>query len=1016
MRPLGLTMTAFGPYAGTQVLDFGELGGRSFFLIHGPTGSGKTTILDAMCFALYGDTSGNQRDGKSMRSDHADAALATEVIFDFAIGSDSYRIQRAPEQDRPKKRGGGMTIMHAEALLWQILPSGEELLESGWSKVTERIECLLGFKSSQFRQVVLLPQGDFRKLLTANSTERQEIMQTLFKTELYRQIEDKLKNKALELKKRFEEVTKEKQWVFQEAAVAKTEELEARLIENDQAVQMLAADMEVSGRQLKQAQQAVTAAKVVETKFAERVQADQALAELVSKAPVVEEKRIELTRAQKAVALIDAEKSLIRLREDVLALEAEAVRQETALKLACQQQTEAEKRLTDEQSKEQEREQASRGVMRLHELDDKVKALTIALQQAAGCCKQAGTAQTVKDNLTAKLNELKERLNYCSEEYKRLLELSAQVGKYQAELAEIKRGKAVRKGLEDFKTEFAKASQRMAAGDSALSKLEEQCLKAEEKLALLQEQWIRGQAAVMAAKLEIGAPCPVCGSIHHPQPAAAIEQLPDEEQLKAQQQQVQRLEEEREKCRRELSEMQTTCNTLAGRISDLEQQLGDMATVSLEEFNKTEQDVLAAYSQAADAQKQLKDAEKLINGLTDQNKDIIEQLEKAEEEWLQADSAWKAAEAVANERRLAIPAEYRQPDALTKAQQQAVEHLRQLKAKFEAAQKVYQTTVQQAVKCQAALAAAQESLSNTRQRLITEEEGFGKRVEIAGFSGQRDYESAKKPEAYIQKLSERINLFDQDITANRARVERAEQAVAGLEMPDMEKLQSTVDQGQQTHAELLARHTSIVTQVDREKQWLIKLNGLNNDIAQIEKSYGLVGRLAEVATGNNQYRLTFQRFVLGALLDDVASAANERLKTMSRGRYLLQRTMDRTRKNAAGGLELEVFDNYTGLARSVGTLSGGETFLASLSLALGLADVVQSYAGGIHLDTILVDEGFGTLDPESLDFAIKALIDLQRGGRLVGIISHVPELKERIDARLEVVATERGSKASFKVG
>ena len=1019
MRPLSLTMTAFGPYAGTQELDFSELNGRSFFLIHGPTGSGKTTILDAMCFALYGDTSGNQRDSKSMRSDHAEAALATEVLFEFAIGDDRYRIQRAPEQDRPKKRGGGMTIMHAEALLWRLsdLEDGEELLESGWSKVTERIEGLLGFKSNQFRQVVLLPQGDFRKLLTANSAERQEIMQTLFKTELYRQIEDKLKSKALELKKCFEEAAKEKQWVLQEAAALSADELGTRLINSDQAAQALAAELVISGQQLKELQQAASAAKVVEAKFVEKSQAEQALTELAAKEPVVEEKRAELTRAQKATALSDAEKSLKRLREDALALDAEAVRYEKAFKIAYQQKGEAEERLAHEQAKEQEREQAAREIMRLHELDSKVKDLAAAMQQAEVCSKQAGKAQTAKEKLTITLNQVKERLSRCNEEYKRLLELSVQVGKYQAELAELKRSKAIRKSLDDSKSELAKAKVFFTSGETVLGKLEEDFLAARQRLAKLQEQWVKGQAAVLAASLEDGAPCPVCGSMHHPLPAAAgTDQLPDEQRLKAQEQQVQSLEQEREKRRREVSDLQTACNMLTGRIADYEQQLGDIAAMPLQTLDENEQAVLLAYNQSADAAQQLKISDKLIIELTEQSKDLAEQLEKTEKQWIEADSALKAAEAVANERCLAIPAEYRQPELLAKAQKQAAEYLRKLKEQLEAAQKASQEAGQQVVKCQATIAAAQESLSSVKQRLKVEEEGFNKRMVLAGFSGQQDYENAKKPETYIQKLSERINIFDKELTASRARADRGQRAVIGLEMPDMEKIQNEVDQGQQKHAGLLAQHTSLVAQLEREKQWLNKLTRLDNDISKIEKNYGLVGRLAEVATGSNQYRLTFQRFVLGALLDDVASAANERLKTMSRGRYLLQRTMDRARKNAAGGLELEVFDNYTGLARSVGTLSGGETFLASLSLALGLADVVQSYAGGIHLDTILVDEGFGTLDPEALDFAIKALIDLQRGGRLVGIISHVPELKERIDARLEVVATERGSKASFKIG
>lgn len=1016
MRPLSLTMTAFGPYAETQLLDFSELNGRSFFLIHGPTGSGKTTILDAMCFALYGDTSGNQRDSKSMRSDHAEAALATEVVFEFAIGSDLYRIQRAPEQDRPKKRGGGMTIMHAEALLWRLTPVGEEVLESGWSKVTERIESLLGFKSTQFRQVVLLPQGDFRKLLTANSAERQEIMQTLFKTELYRQIEDNLKAKALGLKKHYEEATKEKQWVLQEAGTVSAEELKIRLSDDEQQAQTLAAELAVSSQHLRELQQAASAARVIEAKFAEKIQAEQALAEMTAKEPIVDEKRIELVRAQKASALLDAEKSLIRLRQDVLMLETEVCRHDKNLQLALEQQTTSEKRLADEHAKEQDREQAVREVMRLSELDGKVQALAAVLKQAEECAKQVEKTLAVKDKLTADLNHVKERLNRSNEEYKCLLELSSQVGKYQAELTELRRSKALRTTLEDCKTEHAKANTRCKAAECALTKLEEDCLEAKVKMTELQEKWVKGQAAIMADSLSMGSPCPVCGSLHHPKPAAAADKLPNEQQLKDQEHKVQSLEQEREKRRRELGELHSVCSTLAGRASDYEQQLGKLAAVSLDVLDKDELTALKAYEQAAAAAMQAGTVDKLIAELTKKNKDFAEQFEKAEKEWLLADNALKAAEAVANERRLAIPIEYRQPEMLASAQQQAARYLRQLKERFEAAQKSYQEAAQQVTQCKTAIAAARESLSSAQQRLNIEEEGFSKRLELAGFAGQPDYESAKKPEPYIQKLSERINIFDKELTASRARVERGRQAIIGLEMPDIDKIQHEVDNGQQSYAALLARHTSFTAQVEREKVWLSKLSNLNNDITKIEKNYSLIGRLAEVATGSNQYRLTFQRFVLGALLDDVASAANERLKTMSRGRYLLQRTMDRVRKNAAGGLDLEVFDNYTGVARSVGTLSGGETFLASLSLALGLADVVQSYAGGIHLDTILVDEGFGTLDPEALDFAIKALIDLQRGGRLVGIISHVPELKERIDARLEVVSTERGSKASFKVG
>ncbi|MHB8984795.1 MAG: SbcC/MukB-like Walker B domain-containing protein, partial [Eubacteriales bacterium] len=249
----------------------------------------------------------------------------------------------------------------------------------------------------------------------------------------------------------------------------------------------------------------------------------------------------------------------------------------------------------------------------------------------------------------------------------------------------------------------------------------------------------------------------------------------------------------------------------------------------------------------------------------------------------------------------------------------------------------------------------------------------------------------------------------------RSRLERAAQAAEGLSEPDLDQLTLALTEAEAVWKQALTLGTQLKSLTGQENEWLKKLKELEDRLEGLEKRYSILGRVSEVANGKNKYGLTFQRFVLGALLDDVTIAATGRLKLMSRGRYHLQRTLDRARSNAAGGLELEVFDTYTGVARSVSTLSGGETFLASLSLALGLADVVQSYAGGMHLETIFVDEGFGTLDPESLDFALRALIDLQKGGRLVGIISHVPELKETIDARLEILPSDRGSVASFKL-
>lgn len=1015
MRPLYLSMTAFGPYAGTQQLDFSELKGRSFFLIHGPTGSGKTTILDAMCFALYGDTSG-ARDGKAMRSDHADGHVLTEVIFDFAVGSDVYRLKRVPEQERPKKRGDGTTLKHAEAELYRLSDNSTEMIEAGWSKVTEKIEALLGFKSAQFRQVVLLPQGDFRKLLTANSAERQEIMQTLFKTELYQCIEDRLKSKAQELKKQFDELVREKQWILQEAAAASLEELQDRQNQNREAAVNQSGQLQLAALERDKAQQAVAAAKVIEAKFVEKAGAEQAFFELNNKVIVVEEKRAELVKMLKAAGLADAEKALIRLREDALALEQELAKRGQEVRVAEERRLAAEKQLAIEQAREEEREQTAREVMRLHELSGKVNDLEEAVKTADLSRQQAAESKKIKEVAAAKLNLVKTQLEQYSNEYKQELEIAGQLSVYQAKLTDFTRVMAARKAFDEAEKAAIMVGNQVAASDKTLTGLDAKYQQAKDTLTELQDKWVQGQAGVMASSLEQGKPCPVCGSLHHPQPAAIGGEVPDEQQIKNQQRLLQGFEQERESHRRTLSELNTEYHTLVNRRRDLEQDLGEMAIRPLNELAADEQNLEKSYQAALASEKKAKELARLISDLDEKGKAINEETERVEKNWRQVETDWQTAEAVANERRLAVPAEYCEPVALAKAQQRAAQKQHQLKAALDEAQNNVRLVSQQKVKCHTALEAVQNHLSTIGKRLENEEKDFDLRLSEAGFSTLAEYQQAKRPDAYRKKLEERISLFDSEMAAAKDRAERARAEIAGLQMPDMEGLNQTLEERQTQHSSLLAAYTSTTAQLEREAKWLVKLVNINNSNAEVEKSYSVVGRLAEVANGSNPFRLTFQRFVLGALLDDVASAANERLKTMSRGRYLLQRTMDRARKNAAGGLDLEVFDNYTGVARGVGTLSGGETFLASLSLALGLADVVQSYAGGMHLDTILVDEGFGTLDPEALDFALKALIDLQRGGRLVGIISHVPELKERIDARLEVVPTERGSQASFKVG
>ncbi len=387
-----------------------------------------------------------------------------------------------------------------------------------------------------------------------------------------------------------------------------------------------------------------------------------------------------------------------------------------------------------------------------------------------------------------------------------------------------------------------------------------------------------------------------------------------------------------------------------------------------------------------------------------------------QEAYQQLASETAGLKAVYCEREQALPKEYRHADVLTQriAGLQAKQGL--MKDALEKSQQDWQKQKEKSAGVAAALLGVQENLKQAQLNFAEEKTLFYRRLEAESFADFAAYAKAKQRLGEIEALRTTIAGFEREFAAAQERLNRAKQAIVQLEKPDLTAAQMACDRLEKIQAELIAKTTTLKDTVNKQAASAKQIRKLDEELVKLQTENGVLANLYQVTRGDNPFEMNFQRFVLGSLLERVTEAANVMLKVMSKSRYLLQRTTDVARKGSASGLDLEVFDNNTGIARGVATLSGGETFLASLALALGLADVVQQYAGGIRLDTIFVDEGFGTLDPESLDMALNTLIELQNGGRLVGIISHVPELKERIDARLEVTIGKRGSHANFHVG
>ncbi|MDD4334086.1 MAG: SMC family ATPase, partial [Desulfotomaculaceae bacterium] len=719
MRPVELTISAFGPYAGTQVIDFTELGDRSFFLIHGPTGSGKTTILDAICFALYGDTSGAERKGEQMRSDHAGITEPTEIAFDFTIGADTFRILRYPEQERPKKRGEGTTTMPANATLWQRTgATGDDeegaVLACGWSKVTEAVEKLLGFKSSQFRQVVMLPQGEFRRLLTADSRERQAIMEILFRTELYRRIEEALKESAKGLQADMEQLKRKKAWELQNAGAETRDELEQ--LYNAHAGQLAEMQKNIEKRRaaLQAARDRLEAGRQAQEKLKEKEAAEKAVKELEQSIEEVEAKRSALNKAKQAAGLTDAENLLeSRKREADQAATRLADKRHIKNEAATACET-AAKALAAEREKEPEREAAGRKVTQLEELTDKVTALTEARLATGEAEKKVKAAETAQSSAQKTLDAVCKSIEEKSAAYAAAKTTADTAAALEADCRTAEQVSSKRQSLEKYRRELDATQIAYNLAEKKYRQVDARYAAGREELAILQEQWNKGQAAILAGGLTRGAPCPVCGSLDHPNPAVSGAGLPSEADLKKRRQAVIELEAALNKTRDEFSDIKTAKLTAQSRTEDLEKELGENAHIELEVLQAGAGQAKKLWSEASQAVKTVSALETAIKQLKEREEPAGRQLEICKEEYQKANTDLGATRAVLHDRELSIPENIREPIALSKAQQEARHKRDMLAANFERAKKAAEEATQALARAEAA---EKEALANRQAAL-----------------------------------------------------------------------------------------------------------------------------------------------------------------------------------------------------------------------------------------------------------------------------------------------------------
>lgn len=907
MRPIRIEMSAFGPYAGKQTVEMDRLGTSGIYLITGDTGAGKTTIFDAIVFALYGTASSDRRSGDMLRSRYAEPDTPTEVKLVFAYRNKEYEIRRNPTYQRPKLRGEGMTQENASAEL--RLPGGEILTRTG--EVDEKIREILGMTRDQFMQIAMIAQGDFLKLLLAKTEERRKIFSSIFRTGRYARLEERLKQEARQARKTYDDLVRE--IGFEQERARLPEGTDRSGLRDEEYLQAIEKFRDEAGKRLEEGEKKQELLRGELDVLAARILAAE---EQEKRKKALEETRQQQTKLQAAAEQRKQELEAARSREPEakakearLHVEKDRLQQYDRLEELKQQKTEAEKKQVSDEAARKKLEEAR-------------KVLTQQIQD----CRQKIKEKEALAGKAAALSGEKERLRSQGAEYN---ELKTLLEAYEEASEKWSRAAAIYQAACGKEQEFGESYRRQ------------------------HRAFLDDQAGILAAELAENQPCPVCGSLHHPSPAVKTDDAPTRETV--------------EQSQKRWEESKTAMDE-AGRKAAALRGTRDSSLQHMEEKAKG----LNMPTEPATLKETL-----------------MEEQKRFRSKWKEVTGALAASEAAAE------------------AKVVLEEKLETLQKKQEDDEEAYRKLELESARLQEQIENLSANYSELKETLpYPDRESAGKAASLL--------------DREIREIREAVQSAEENEKAAAGRIQEAEGR--------MDELQKQIREGESaesmTSAELQEnqkkrKEEQLRLQAEAKEDNLIwetnsaaagRIRKLSGEREQAARKYSMLQNLADTANGNlsGKQRIQLETYVQQQLFDRILVRANTRFRVMSGGQYDLVRRKE-YQKNQQSGLDLNVVDHYNGTTRSVSTLSGGESFMASLSLALGLSDEIQESAGGVQLDALFVDEGFGSLDEETLDQAMKAIQTLaEDGGRIVGIISHVTELQNRIDRQLLVRKMKSG--------
>lgn len=918
MRPVKLKISGFGPYAGTVELDFDKLGTGGLYLITGDTGAGKTTIFDAITFALYGAASGDNREASMMRSKYAPISVPTEVELTFVNGDKQYYIKRNPEYEREKTRGEGTTIQKQYAEL--ELPDGKVV--TGYPQVTKKVKEIIGVDRVQFSQIVMIAQGDFLKVLLADTKQRQTIFRELFKTENYQKLEEVLKKEAIHLKKQQDEI---KRSINQYINGIQCDENNLLILEVEKAKQpngILTSDV------------LELVKKLVE-------QDEQGYAKLDDEQKYIES---ELEKVNLNIKTVEDYKKAVMIYQQALD------RKENLTKELAEKGQRVEQEKANVLNRDKKAEEAATIKSQFPQYDK----LQEEINEITELNKQIEKDRKTQDEKKESLEEVRQELVRLKEEQKTKENAGEELAKKTAEKENLCTKKIQAETALNNIKELQKLEKQLSEAQEVYRVANELAIEMQNEYMNMNTAFLNAQAGILAETLEDGKPCPVCGSTNHPDKAQRTLETPTEESLKQYKEELDEKQTDAQKKSEKAGELRVTITTHKRNLCELLREDAESLDLAVK-HDQIQQEILV-----------------LQERITSMEQDIIH-----------------------------LKKDVERKKVLTEIIPQKENIIRE----FEQILTDLTTNIQKNVSL---VEEKSKQLEQTRENL--------KYV-----SKKEADEVVAMIESEIQKMDQALQNASEEYSATKSMVDSLEGQLVQLKeqidnRPDIESetLEEQKTQLEENKKMKMAAKEQANARIIANKRIVVEINKQISSLDEVEKRYIWINSLSETANGDitGKVKTKLETYIQMSYFDRILHKANVRFLVMSGGQYELKRQESTDSIGKDHSLDLDVIDHYNGSIRSVKTLSGGEAFKASLCLALGLSDEIQSSAGGIMLETMFVDEGFGSLDDESLQQAMKALNSLAEGNRLVGIISHVNELKERIDKQVVVTKDKVGGSSA----